>query len=235
MLRPHTYPELLGKALFLESEPFATLVDDDQPWVEGLFLVTTVGVLVGVAQWIGGLLLTASLPAADVVWQTILNGWQQFNATLQLSDNPAAAEANLRQVWWLFTFSSGYGSGWARLLTLLITPLGLVAIWLVAASVVYLVAYALGGTGDFNQTLGATALMVAPQLLALLEIIPFVAVSQLLLLTWSVLILYRAVEVAHNNLPWQRAVVVAVAPVVVMALLLGITGLVVSVAGVLLV
>jgi Yip1 domain len=235
MLRPRTYPELLGKALFLESEPFATLVDDDQPWVEGLFLVTTVGVLIGVAHFLGGLLLTASLPAADVVWQTLLNGWQQFNTTLQLSDNPASAEANLRQLWWFFTLSSGYGAGWASLLTLLVMPLSLVALWLVGASVVYLVAYTLGSVGSFNQTLGATALMVAPQLLLLLEIVPFVAVSQLLLLAWSVLILYRAIEVTHNNLPWQQAVLVALAPWLVIALLIGVTGLLVSVAGVLLV
>lgn len=234
MLRPRTYPELLGKALFLESEPFATLVDDDQPWVEGLSLVVMLGALVGVARFIGGLLLTASLPPAAVVWETILNGWQQFNSVLSLSNNPAAAEANLRQLWWLFTVSNGYGSGWARLLTLLLTPLSLVLLWLVTASVVYLCAHALSGKGSFNQTLGATALMIAPQLLTLLQIVPFVAVSQLLLLTWSVLILYRAVEVAHE-LPWQRAWLVAVAPVVVIALFLLLGGLAVSVIGALVV
>ncbi len=46
MLQPKTYPELVGKALVLEAEPFLTLAEDDNPWVEGLFLVTCVGVLV---------------------------------------------------------------------------------------------------------------------------------------------------------------------------------------------
>lgn len=38
MLQPKTYPELVGKALALEAEPFLTLAEDDNPWVEGLFL-----------------------------------------------------------------------------------------------------------------------------------------------------------------------------------------------------
>jgi hypothetical protein len=72
--------------------------------------------------------------------------------------------------------------------------------------------------------------MVAPQLLTLVQVFPFVAISQLLLTTWSVLILYRAVEVTHD-LPWQRAWLVALAPVVLITLIFGAAGVVVSVVG----
>lgn len=219
MLQPRTYPELIGKALVLEAEPFVTLVDDDEPWVEGLFLTISLGVVVGVARLIGGLWLSASLPPATSVIEAIVTGWQRFNTVMTLTSTPQAVEASLRQWWWLVTLLNGYDSGWLRLLTLISTPLGFVASWLLSACVVYLAARALGGSGSFNQTLGATALIVAPHIFSILHIFPFVTVSALLLTVWGLLILYRAAEVAHN-LSWQRALIVALAPIA-LALLLG--------------
>jgi hypothetical protein len=219
MLRPRTYPELLGKALVLEAQPFEIMVDDDEPWLEGLVMIMTLGVLVGLARLVGGLLLTASLPPAPAVYQALVNGWQQFNARWALVADANEAEAMLRQVWTLLTVVVGYGGGWSRLLTLVVTPLGFLIQWAVVSLIVYAMARALGGNGTFNQTLGATALIVAPNALLLLTAIPFVTVSALLLNTWGTLILYRAVEVAHD-LPWQRASLVAIAPVAITALLL---------------
>jgi hypothetical protein len=219
MLRPRTYPELLGKALMLEAQPFEIMVDDDEPWLEGLVMIITLGVLVGVARLVGGLLLTASLPPAPAVYQALVNGWQQFNARWSLVADANAVEEMLRQAWTLFTIIVGYGGAWSRLLTLLVTPLGFLMQWAVVSLIVYAMARALGGNGTFNQTLGATALIVAPNALLLLTAIPFVTVSALLLNTWGMLILYRAVEVAHD-LPWQRASLVAIAPVAITALLL---------------
>jgi hypothetical protein len=215
MLQPRTYPELLGKALVLEAQPFEALTDDDEPWAEGFFLVLLVGLVVGLAQLIGGMLRNASLPPANVVLETIINGWQQFHARLALPNDVAAIEASIRQGWSVWTQSNGYDSGWAQLLVLITTPLGLVAGWLVVALVVFAAARTLGGTGTLSQTLGATALMVAPQGLLLLQVLPFVSISWLLLLVWSLLILYRAAEVAHD-LPWVRAVWVALAPAVLL-------------------
>jgi hypothetical protein len=223
MLQPRTYPELIGKALVLEAEPFVTLVDDDEPWAEGLFLTLSVGVVVGIARLIAGLLLSASLPPATGVIEAIVNGWQRFNTLMTLTSTPQAVETSLRQWWWWVTLVNGYDSGWLRLLTLISTPLSFIASWLVSASVVYVAARALGGTGTFNQTLGATALIAAPHVLSILHIFPFVAVSALLLSVWSVLILYRAAQVAHD-LPWQRAWLVALTPLGVL-LLLGLAAL----------
>jgi hypothetical protein len=223
MLQPRTYPELIGKALVLEAEPFVTLVDDDEPWVEGLFLTLSVGVVAGIARLIGGLLLSASLPPANGMIEAVVNGWQRFNTLLTLTNTPQAMDATLRQWWWWLTLVNGYDSGWLRLLTLISTPLSFVAVWLVSASVVYLVARAWGGSGTFNQTLGATALVAAPHIFSILHIFPFVSVSALLLTVWGVLILYRAAEVAHN-LPWQRALIVALTPLGV-ALLFGLAAL----------
>lgn len=211
MLRPHTYPELIGKALVLEAQPFETMVDDDQPWLEGGVLVVSVGVLVGLAQLIGNLLRTASLPSPTALLTTLLDGWQRLNAQWGLIPDNAAAEAAIRQGWAWFLLTSGYGSGWGNLLTLLLVPLGVLLQWLLVGLIVYGLGRGMGGRGTLNQVLGATALMIAPHSLLLLQVIPFVSVSGLLLAVWSLLILYRAVEVAHE-LPWQRAALVALLP-----------------------
>ncbi len=221
MLQPRAYPELVGKALVLDAEPFIALTDDDDPWLEGMFLTICVGFLVAIARVIGDFLAAAALPPVDAMLAALLQGWRQYSTTLPDHVNPALIESVLREAWAMGMFWNGYSGGWARLLTLITTPTSLLLQWALASVIIYAVARSLGGVGTLNQTLGATALMVAPQALRFVEIIPFAAVSQLLLTVWAVLIIYRAVEVAHD-LSWQRALLAALAPwllLIVLALL----------------
>lgn len=223
MLQPRAYPELVGKALVLDTEPFIALTDDDEPWIEGMFLTICVGFLVGVARTIGYFLTTATLPPTDSMLAAVLQSWRQYSTTLPDEANVALIESLLREAWAMGLFWNGYSGDWARLLTVITTPTGLLLQWLLAGGIIYAAARGLGGVGSFNQTLGATALMVAPQALRFVEIIPFAAVSQLLLTVWALLILYRAVEVVHD-LPWQRALLAALTPwllLLVLALLAG--------------
>ena len=81
MLQPQNYPRFIGKALLLEPDPFVEMVDDDNPWIEGLFLCACIGVLVAVAQLIGRLLLTASLPSSDALLNTVLQILRQGTAS----------------------------------------------------------------------------------------------------------------------------------------------------------
>ncbi|NJN82599.1 MAG: YIP1 family protein, partial [Caldilineaceae bacterium] len=83
--------------------------------------------------------------------------------------------------------------------------------WLLYGGLSHGMAMLVGGTGRLNQTMGAVALLAAPHALQLLTAVPFVSVSSLLLTVWSLLIVYRGVEVAHD-LPWKRAMIVAIAP-----------------------
>jgi hypothetical protein len=99
MLQPRSYPELVGKALVLEAEPFLTMAEDDNPWVEGLFLVTCVGVLLGGAHLIGGLLWTASMPAADAVREALLPSVRQLAAQVGLAGDSLQVENAFRQLW----------------------------------------------------------------------------------------------------------------------------------------
>src|SRR5690554_5188147 len=115
MLQPKTYPELVGKALVLEAEPFLTLIEDDNPWVEGLFLVTCVGALLGGAHLVGGLLWTASMPPADAVQEALLPRIQQFIAQIGMGRDPAQVEAVFRQFWQWSAGFIGYQGGLSRL------------------------------------------------------------------------------------------------------------------------
>jgi len=105
-------------------------------------------------------------------------------------------------------------------LMLLGIPLLLILQWLLFGLVGHMVAKGMGGAGTLNQTLGAVALAIAPQALLLFRVIPFVSVSGALLFVWSLLVAYRAMEVAHQ-LPWRRAVWAAVIPALVILVLAG--------------
>jgi hypothetical protein len=210
MLQPKNYPVMMGKALVFEAEPFITMVEDDNPWVEGLFMVTVLGAILGLARLIGSLLLTAVLPPSDAFLEAILHAWQQINLLFAGAGGLSpSGEDTIRQAWSLGTHLFGYGGGWLRVAWLIIIPAVLLIQWLLFGLISHGVASALGGRGKLNQTLGATSLVVAPHILMLLVVVPFVSVSCVLLTVWGVAIVYRAVEVAHD-LPWTKAAAVAV-------------------------
>ena len=215
MLQPENYPRYLGQALVLEPDPFVEMVDDDNPWVEGLFLVTSIAVLVGLAKIVGGLLLTASLPDPNAMLETFFLALRQVTGGAGL---PAEAQEQVRFLWDLWRSAVGYGTGWLRLLLLVSLPAGWLLQWLVTGLLGYGGARLLGGQGSLNQTLGAMALMVAPRLLLLVQVIPFTQVSSLLLWTWGLLIAYRALQTAHE-LPCPRAAAAALFAFLGMALL----------------
>lgn len=208
MIQPQNYPRLIGQALVLEPEPFVEMVDDDNPWVEGLFLCACIGVLTAVAQVLGGLLLTGSLPPAEVVLNTLLQALRQLVAN---AETLLEVERTLGEIWPLLSLSSGYGSGWLRLLTLVVTPFGLIVQWLLFGITGHLIARAVGGQGSLGQTLGAMALSNGPRLLYILTIIPFVSIGGILIHVWGILIAYRGMEVAHE-LPPTRAALAVVGP-----------------------
>lgn len=229
MLEPQTYPTMVAKALVLDDEPFTTMVEDDNPWVEGLALTVIVGMIAGTAQTIGGWLTTISLPDATTVENALLTGWRQFSAATSLP--PTVTEAIFTRMWGAAAGWTGYAGGWGILTPLIATPALLIAWWLFFALVAFAAARALGGHGSLNSMLGAAALMVAPQVLVFLSIVPFVTVSSALLGVWGLLIGYRAVQSTHH-LPWRRAVfatlipyaaLLLLAPIIITAFVLGFT------------
>jgi hypothetical protein len=211
MLQIRNYPNLLGQALFLEPEPFVEMVDDDNPWIEGLSLTMILGGILAVAQMIGSALLTASLPDPRAVLETLLITLQQAQPLGISLVNLPGLEPALRSWWPLLTGIYGYDAGWARLMLLIFVPLFLVGQWLVYGVIAFVVARLLGGTGSLSQTLGVTALALAPRILLVLTAIPFFSASALLFHVWGILLAYRGIEVAHD-LPVNRAALAALAP-----------------------
>ena len=202
MLQPQNYPRFIGQALFLEPDPFVEMVDDDNPWIEGLFLCACIGGLVAVAKLVGGLLLTASLPPSDALLSMLLWILRQSAAN---GETLYEIELGLRSAWPFILAFSDYDSGWFRFLALAITPLGLIVQWLLFSLIAHLIARAFGGQGSLGQTLGAMALSNAPRLLFLLAALPFVSVASVLIHVWGVLIAYRGLEVAHELSPGPAA------------------------------
>jgi hypothetical protein len=227
MLQPRKYPEMLGKALVLEAEPFIDMVEDDEPWAEGLFMVVSMGVLVGIAQIAGALLTSAIMPEPQALYTTLLPVWNQLTALFgQAGSAGTDADAWLRTLWPTGVGMFGIGWSWVQLGWIVLAPFLLVAQWLLFALIAHGVARAIGGSGRLSQTMGATALIVAPQIFVLLEVIPFASVSFMLVSAWALLIVYRAIEVAHE-LPWLRAAAAALATpaLLVLLVLFGLTTL----------
>ena len=131
MLQPRTYPKMLGKALFFEADPFVVMVDDDEPWQEGLFMIVLVGLSIGLAQLIGGLLLTASLPAPAAVREAFLRAWHVTGVDLP-AEAVVSGDVLIDNIFQWMGLLSGYGVGWDRLFVLIWIPLALILQWLQA-------------------------------------------------------------------------------------------------------
>lgn len=230
----------------LESDPFIAMTEDDNPWIEGAFFTICLGMAVGIAQIIGSMLTTVSMPPLEQMFAVLPPAIQQsesigtisldatrnqienllainwdvygFESTVAVGDSPSSVTSTLRQGWFAVRNLSGLAQGWARLLALVITPITLMLVWLLYGGMTFYIARYFGGIGSLNQTLGSTSLMVAPAVLLLLSGIPFVSVSWLLLIVWGLLIVYRSVEVTHE-LDWKQSALTASIPLAVLSLL----------------
>jgi hypothetical protein len=202
MLQHRSYPELVAKALVLENEPFETMVDDDAPWLEGLVLVAVVSLAGGVAVAMGNFLAALALPDPHAMWTLLLQGWRQLAANTGLAG--AGGERIVADLWAWVAWSSGYAGGWSSLLPILSVPALALCWWLFYGFSAYAVGRGFGGRGTLTATLGATALTVAPLSLLLLSLVPFAGAGSPLLAVWTLLVGYRAVQVAHE-LDWRSA------------------------------
>ena len=210
---------LLWDALFLQREAYAHMRDDDNPFVEGLFILVLLGVLLAVAGIIGTTLQWASSPNLNTVRDVVLNNLQSMEWYRFLQQSPGG-ELSFLQVWnGIWNAFASMAPSPVRSLTGIITrPLGLIVGWLVFGLLAYLFARVFGGKGTLNQTLGATALASAPQLLTLVTALPFVTIAGLG--TWTLLCNYMALRTVHD-LSWPRAVFAALLPPLVIGLVIG--------------
>lgn len=207
---------LVFRALFLDSEAFDELRDDDDPLVEGLFLLVLIGLITAGLTLIGQALAWGSLPRVDAIREIVLNALQQQSWWATLSANPNAL-AMFERIWdasWrLFPALFGAPDPAAGALNLLLWPLWLVLSWLVYGLLAHGFARMLGGRGRWRGTLGAAALSFTPFLIRGLGIIPFVVFGGVLN-TWQLILRYKALRSAHA-LPWGRALAATLLPYLV--------------------
>lgn len=217
---------LLWDALFLQRSAYARMRDDDNPFVEGLFVLAVLGVALGLAGIVGAALEWASSPNVMDIRDAVLPNLQQMPWWQFVQQDPQV-EATWYQIW------NGIWDGIAALapspatslLGLVTKPLALIVGWMIYGLLAYLFARLLGGMGTLNQTLGATALAAAPQMLNLLLVLPFVTVAGLG--TWTLLCNYMALRTVHG-LSWGRAVAAALLPTVALVLIAIVIGVIVS-------
>lgn len=194
---------LLWNALFLENRAYAAMSQEKSPVRKGLVILIILGLALGVAGFIGATLEWASSPSLNAIKDTVYELNQQAPWWRFMEQDPQALQMFQQiwdQVWRIVGFmvptpASSLGGLVAR-------PLGLIITWLIFGLVVHLFARMLGGTAALSQTLGATSLAAAPQLLGLLTALPFVVVSGIGV--WTLLCRYMAVRVTHD-LSWARA------------------------------
>ena len=210
---------LLWDALFLQRDAYERMRDDNNPFVEGIFMLVLLGLLLAVAGIIGTTLQWASTPNLGQIQEVVQQNLQTMPWYEMMSQNPEALRVFL-QIWdgiWRFVELMA-PSPLGALGGIILRPLGLIVGWLIFGVVAYVIARILGGRGSLNQTLGATALAASPQLITLFTVLPFVAVAGLG--TWTMLCNYMALRTVHD-LSWPRAVAAAVLPLVLFGLLVG--------------
>ena len=221
-------PSLLGKALLLEPDPYTELKEAPNPFVEGAFLVVVVGLAVAVAGMVGNVLAWASSPDLAAIKQTVYENLVQMPWYLQLEENTGTRFVQdfnnwYNQGWQVFPVLFGMPNPLLSLANIILTPLSLILSWLVYGVIAHLVARFLKGRATFTQTLGCTALAVAPQLLNLFTVFPFVMVGAVVN-TWTILCRYRGLKEAHT-LPWGRAFIATVLPTLIIYLLIALLGI----------
>lgn len=212
MLQPRSYPDLIGKALFLEPDPYLVMAHDDEPLAEGALLVVLVGLLTGAATVAGnvlrGIATTGDVGDNPFVVQGASVGAEEI--ALWMADP-------VRYVMLSWHAALGLDSGWGQSLLLLVAPLLAILLWLVAGIVLWGTGRLMGGEGTLTQVLGASALVTAPMLFYLVHLAPFTYVNLLLPLVWALLMYYRAAQMSHD-IPWTRALGVTCISVLLLAM-----------------
>ncbi len=207
---------LAWEALFLSEVPYAEMRDDSTPLVRGLVLVALVALAVALVGLVGTALEWATTPNMRDVQQIVLDGIQQMPWYQELQSDPEFREMFSQQyeLWWrVFPALFGAPDITNAALKIVTLPLGLAFVWLLYGLLAHLFARLLGGQEGLSQTLGCTALAVAPQLLNLATFLPYVAVGSVVS-TWTLLCRYVALKTCHR-LTWGRALAATLLPYIV--------------------
>ncbi|NOZ27338.1 MAG: YIP1 family protein [Chloroflexi bacterium] len=213
---------LLWRALWLQPSAYEEIREDDAPVVEGLFLIVLVAVVIAVSNLAGTVVEWASIPHMADIKEVIYRNYEQMSwfQMLQREIGPSFTEQFRRWYdlgWQVFPRLFGAPDPGSAALGIITKPLMLIIGWLVYGVLAHGGARLLGGEGTLSQTLGVTALAVAPQVIHLADAVPFLAVGGVVG-TWTLICRYMGLRIAHD-LTWPRALVATLFPLVILWLL----------------
>jgi len=195
------------RALLFEEDAYEEMRTSANPVVRGLVLILVVGVVIALLGLVGTGLERASTPDLGQI-QDIVGKYIAKMPFWQLEGGGPAALARFEEWynggWEYFPRAFGASMRWWAALGILTTPLGLIVRWLIFGLLAHLFARWLGGEANLGETLGVTALAVAPQAINVLSLLPYVEVGSLVSV-WGLLCAYLGLKTAHK-LSWGRAV-----------------------------
>ena len=195
-------------ALFFKEDAYEGMRTSANPVVKGLVLIVVVGVVIALSNLIGTTLEWASIPDLNQIKNTVFRYILQMpwwdEVLREAPDFPQIFKEWYNRGWDIFPWLFGAPNVGKAATGIILTPLGLAIRWLIYGLLAYLFARWLGGTADLSETLGVLALAVAPQVLNLLSLLPFVNLG-VLVSVWGVLCAYVGLKTAHK-LSWGRAV-----------------------------
>ena len=215
------FARLVAQGLFLRTEAYEEMREARNPFVEGLFIIVIIGVIIGVAGVVGNTLEWASSPDGAALQDILYDGLTSM-PWYQMLEQEVGAEFT-EQFQWQWNLNSQIAR-WAAptplssLAGVVTTPLWLIIGWLIYGLLAHLFARLLGGEASLSQTLGCTALAVTPQVLNLAGLLPSVAMGGVVA-TWTLICRYVALKQAHR-LTWGRAFWATVLPRLALWLLL---------------
>lgn len=202
--------------LLLDARAFQAQRDAPDGLRRGFLLVALVGLLLGLAGWVGDLGEYLTAPDPEVFRETLYRGLTSMPIYRRLAASDPELAAVIDQA---FSQPQVAALGPAPLIGavgLLTTPLLHLLGWVLFGAIVHLVARAFGGTARFGQTLACTALASGASLLALVQVVPYAQVSATTLL--GLLATFVAVREAHGLPPGRAFWAVALGPLLLAVL-----------------
>lgn len=225
MKRIPRFAKLVVQALFLRTDAYEEIREARNPFIDGLLIIVIIGVIVAFAGLVGTVLKWASTPDTEAVQETVYAGLTEmpwYQETTELAPDFADSFEQWFEMGRTFVRFGGMSSPGSAAGNIILTPLGLLVGWLIYGLLAHVFARLLKGEATLSQTLGATALAVAPHILKVAELVPFVSVGGVVG-TWMLICRYVALKQAHR-LTWGRAFWATVMPVVI----LGLVGLILA-------
>ncbi len=199
--------------LLLDARAFQAQRDAPDGLRRGFVLVALIGLLVGLAVWLGDIGEYLTTPDPAVVSRTLYEGLTGLPIYGQLvAANPEIATA-VDQVFAQPQLGLGGATPLAGAAGVLITPIVSLLAWLIVGAIVHIAARAFGGRASFGQTLACTALASGANLLALVQVVPYAQVAATTML--GLIATYVAVREAHALPPWRAFWAVSVGPLLV--------------------